>query len=198
MKVPDAIQCGALRLSWQARGDRAGHCIETTIAGESTLLLESIETLPGLDESAEWPPSPTLANWHAERRGASQIFMAVGLAGKTHWSASIEVKKVSGTVSDSQSRREALPDTFSIAFDIAARLNRPPGFLGSHYRCAWARHVVDAATVELAPGVLLRCDEATTRWRLDNTTCTLVIEPHPIESDAFPQTARWRYSIDQA
>ena len=128
--------------------------------------------------------------------------MSVGLAGKTHWSASIELKKVSGTVSDSQSRNETAPDTFfdtfSITFDIAARLNRPPGFLGSHYRCARPCHVVDATTAELAPGVLLRCDDATTRLRFDNTTCTLVIEPQSIESDAFPQTARWRYWIEQA
>jgi hypothetical protein len=88
---------------------------EGVVPGEITSLLESIEG-SGTDD---WPPSPPLQSLHIEslpngRRAA----LLVGMAGRSHWSASIETVKESA----------------EILFDLACRHAATPKQIGSRYR----------------------------------------------------------------
>jgi hypothetical protein len=105
-----------LRVQFLWRHDRFGNVISVVNAGgESIALLESVEGTP----EDHWPPSPPLQSLSIEtlsdgRRAA----LLLGMAGGSHWSASVE-----------PSSGEA-----ALTFDLACRSARQPGILGSRYR----------------------------------------------------------------
>jgi len=217
--APEAYVAERTRFKREPRGDRFMHVVEIMIDGQYRPVLESVEPAFDGEPAADWPPSPPLKDWHFEERAAGAAFMAVGAAGKSHWSAAIEIArpatdKVSGTVFESEVRgresglvrhgarhtsastKKTVPDTFyRVRFDVAARLAGTPRFLGSRYQCPATCRCIDATCVALLPGVSLQCDPATTRVHLDESSGTLVIEPLPISATAWPQTIRWRYWI---
>lgn len=67
-------------------GDRYGHRIFWRDAeGDELLLLESVEGIAG-DVA---PPSPPLQQLHLQNIGGQPVALAVGMAGRLHWSSSM-------------------------------------------------------------------------------------------------------------
>src|SRR5262245_7741482 len=102
-----------IELIWQ--GDRFGHQITARSAdGAITPLLESLEGAA----TDDWPPSPPLQSLHIEPLPAGRTAaLLVGMAGRSHWSASIETTTGSA----------------EILFDLACRHTAAPARLGSRY-----------------------------------------------------------------
>ena len=99
-----------VRFFWQH--DRFAHELSLSDGEWTVPLLQSLE---GSADDA-WPPSPPLQSLHVESRGDMQVALAVGMAGASHWSASVEV------------------NSDGLRFDIACRVRGEPRALGSCYR----------------------------------------------------------------
>ncbi len=169
---------GAMRIAYQQQGDRFGHHI--VIAKKSGLitLLESVEGAP----DGPWPESPPLQELEVEPRGDQEVALLVGMAGASHWSASVEV------------------DTDQLRFDIACRTRDTATCLGSTYLVVNARLLPrpngtvliqshdEKTTVELTPH-----DDFSTRFKLLGDG-RLWIGPD-VEIDKTPTTVRWQYSL---
>jgi hypothetical protein len=108
------LPCGRLRVVFDQLSDRFGHRIEVFLNNEWVGVLESVE---GSDDD-DWPTSPALQTVHVEIRPAGSVALLVGMAGKSHWSASVAADEASGRV----------------VFDVACRVGRAPAWLGSSYR----------------------------------------------------------------
>src|SRR5262245_6823580 len=69
-------------------GDRISHVIEVSSAsGKTVSMLQSVEGLA----TEHFPPSPPLQNLSIEiMTGGRRAALLVGMAGRSHWSASIE------------------------------------------------------------------------------------------------------------
>ena len=106
----------ALRAEFLWHGDRFAHRISLIHrSGAIVPLLESLEGTPADD----WPPSPPLQSLTIENRtNGRTVALLVGMAGGSHWSASVET----------------LADAPELIFDVACRHNKRPTFLGSRYR----------------------------------------------------------------
>src|SRR5438045_2944877 len=103
----------SLVLKWHL--DRYYHAI--SLIGHSGRIMPLMESLNGLAED-EWPPSPPLQTLSIETLpDGRSVALLVGMAGRSHWSASIE--PVSGQA--------------KLIFDIACRHPGPPHWLGSRY-----------------------------------------------------------------
>lgn len=103
----------SLELRFRQHGDRQGHSLAWVREGQSTTMLESLE---GDDQSA-WPPSPPLQQLSIEQRETGDVALLVGMAGKSHWSLSVE----------------ALPDG-ALRFEAACRLSPAEAQLPAHAR----------------------------------------------------------------
>src|SRR5262245_31734029 len=105
-----------LRVEFFWTGDRFGHVVSLVdAAGNSEPVLESIDGRP--DEN--WPPSPPLQSLNFQSLPDGQrAALLVGMAGGSHWSASIE-PSVNGA---------------ELVFDMACRQATPAIWLGSRYR----------------------------------------------------------------
>jgi hypothetical protein len=105
-----------LRVEFVWRGDRFGHVISAIEEdGDQVPLVESVEGT----KAEDWPSSPPLQSLRIETlAGGRRAALLVGMAGRSHWSASVE--PVVGEA--------------ALVFDIACR--HPPGAqgLGSRYR----------------------------------------------------------------
>ena len=79
------------------------------------MLLASVE-----GTAAEpWPASPPFQQAHLESRpGGRQVVLLVGMAGSSHWSASVEID----------------PASDAALFDVACRMHGRADWLGSRYR----------------------------------------------------------------
>lgn len=145
-----------VRFVW--RGDRYSHVISLFSAtGEDTPILESIEGTADQD----WPDSPPLQSLHIEERaGGTKVALLVGMAGRSHWSASIE----------------AAPGEAKLIFDFACRHPTDVAWIGNRYRAlagATERIAIEpiAARVQIGAGSIHIEPEsqptqaATTRWQ---------------------------------
>ena len=118
----------ALRIRFTRERDRYAHAIlAVEPSGREHLLLESVEGTP----EDEFPPSPPLQSLSIEELAPGRrAALLVGMAGRSHWSASIE----------------AVPGIAALVFDIACRVANDPSLLYartsgpvslfSHYRSA--------------------------------------------------------------
>ncbi len=126
-----AADGGRLRLRFVRRDDRVHQTVEwfDAVAGEFVPLLESREG----ESSDVWPASPPLQQFLIESRGAAgQVALLVGMAGRSHWSLSVE----------------PLADRVGFRFDAACRLGGPPDWLGNTWRLAPERLLPE----RLSPG----------------------------------------------
>ncbi|HEY4310769.1 MAG TPA: hypothetical protein VGN12_15065 [Pirellulales bacterium] len=228
MKIPDPLVAGTLRIVWLPRGDRLGQRLEWVSHdenGEHAMpLWESIDQVPDANAGEDWPASPPLTDWHLEERGSERVIMAVGRAGRSHWSVAITAtaalsqhhEAVSGLPAATDAPRTftpgggpphslrmpgpgetpaPTPQPPRLQFDIACRAAEAPTRIGSRYRILAPCHVIDDAHIELAPGVILSVDRETSRLELDESSATVLIEPASPQLRAWPQTVRWRYEF---
>ncbi|MEK6239181.1 MAG: hypothetical protein N2C14_31065 [Planctomycetales bacterium] len=111
---------GALRLRFFQEGGRFAHAlfladdangIDAKNANDEPLMV-SVEG----DADLIWPPSPPFQDLLVESIGQGRAAMLVGMAGKSHWSASFETRE----------------NGFFV--DVACRVKQSPEQLGSAYR----------------------------------------------------------------
>jgi len=167
-----------LRIAYQHRGDRYGHRVVVAGPGGLTTLLQSVESVGDVT----WPESPPLQEFEVEPRGDQEVALLVGMAGASHWSASVEV------------------DSDELRFDVACRTRDIAAHLGSTYLAGDAGWMVrpDGAVaisshdgnfaMELTPH-----DDFSTRVKLLGDR-RLWIGPD-VEISKTPTTVRWQYSI---
>jgi hypothetical protein len=121
----------SLRVDFDRNQDRWRHRIflmlpEGSAAATTLLLFESLE---GTSEE-DWPASPPLQFVSIETRPTKPpVALLMGMAGGSHWSASIEQH----------------PAEQMLRFDIACRAGGEPKQLGSRYRIASRVSVVQAS-----------------------------------------------------
>jgi hypothetical protein len=108
------LTCGRLRVVFDQLSDRTGHRIEVLRNDAWISVLESVEG----SADDDWPKSPALQTVHVEARPTGSVALLVGMAGKSHWSASVAADEASGRV----------------VFDVACRVAREPEWLGTTYR----------------------------------------------------------------
>ncbi len=147
-----------LRLEFIWLVDRYGQRISLIDPdGATQPLLESIEG----SAHENWPPSPPLQSLTIEELKIRPVAMLLGMAGNSHWSASMET----------------VADKAAFIFDIACRHAANPGTLGSRYRrlspladirlsaleCRDTTVSEAGDIVEITP--LFVTHEGTSRWR---------------------------------
>jgi hypothetical protein len=159
---PPEIAGTALRVRFVRLADRYSHVIDVRDGGDWRTVLESVE---GSADDA-WPTSPPLQDVHIEQRpDGLQVALAVGRAGRSHWSLSIALD----------------PASEAIEIDAACRTSERPGWLGSTYRSLWGEGIA----MEALEGVEKTADGGTGTISL---RACLVVE-------SGNQTIRWRYRI---
>jgi hypothetical protein len=156
----------ALRLVFVWRGDRFGHLIASRRpGGDWQPLLESVEGTAADD----WPPSPPLQSLSIERLGHDRLAaLLVGMAGRGHWSASME----------------AVQHEAKLVFDIACRHAGSPGWLGSRYR--WLVGPLDRSPLAITAIEGVMGVEGVNREEM-----TIRPSPQPVARGP----ARWRFEL---
>jgi len=165
-----------VRFAW--RQDRHCHTVSLLVDDRPIPVFESLEGT-NVDD---WPPSPPLQQLSVEEvRPATQVALLVGMAGKSHWSISVE----------------PAADRAAFVFDVACRSRDAVERLGSGYLLFADRLATSGdhdATINLeGRSIQLRCDR-------DGQTVATVregplgprIEPATINPGG---TTRWRYMI---
>jgi hypothetical protein len=184
----ERLEAGRLQVQFARRGDRYAHEICLRRGGAWVAVLSSVEGTP--DDA--WPHSPPLQSLHVERRAdGRQVALLVGMAGKGHWSASVELD-----AAGEQAR-----------FEVACRVpTTVRGRLQSCYQVPGAE-VDDLITLEdgfvlihdahddAQIGAQIELDPQLARgrlWRPDPTT--IAIAP-TIAAAETAQTLRWAYVV---
>lgn len=187
-----AIVSGDLRVEFFRSADRVAH----RVLFRGVPIAESIEGTPDED----WPASPPFQEVHFERvqlktrREPGDIGFLVGMAGRSHWSASVEPRGPA-----------------SIAWEVACRLHGPPEWLGVRYRllvpCVQEREDTVLCRAKKFVPVVTRY----LRFTLDATTTkTIAISSEgefdlqgdelslrfPTDDGAYPRTQLLSYQID--
>ena len=166
-----------VRFTWA--GDRYCHCVSALDGEKRHPLLTAIAG----DDRSDWPASPPFQQVIGETRDTSRVALLVGMAGKSHWSASIE--------SPNQDPQ--------LTFDIACLAQQEPAWLGSSYR-------VDAEAVTLCTDSMVLdspagkarlriVTDASSPLDLDVQGRSAIIRV-AVERNGFaPQTLRWKYTV---
>jgi hypothetical protein len=132
MQNPKSIilEAGPLRIVFPWHVDRYAHEIWLRDGIDWIRVLASVEGSP---EEA-WPASPPFQSLEIADRAATPVALLVGMAGKSHWSASVEM--------DGRARL--------VRFEVACRVREGDvGTLGSTYRHCPGPVPCDALAVEL-------------------------------------------------
>ncbi len=190
-------------LSFARVGDRLSHAISRVGAsGNADIVLHSVEGTSADD----WPTSTALQNLSIEELTPNQpVALLVGMAGKSHWSASIE----------------RLPTGDGWLWDVACRFSTPPQFLGSTYQLPSVKEENRAG--EWSPTITLAgsSDPASLKLKIDEsfslrvtaiaipgktpgefTCCTLQASDGrfrlvpTLHATTGPTTFRWKYRIE--
>ncbi|HZZ72918.1 MAG TPA: hypothetical protein VFE24_11755 [Pirellulales bacterium] len=172
------LQTDALRLSFHRRQDRYAQRLAVAF-GESFIdLWESVDS-PRLlcnEQPEDWPPSPPWQDVHIETRSDGvEIALAVGQAGSSHWSLSVE----------------PVPGGQGLLFDVACRVKSLPRWLGNSYRriSTLGAHADLYALLDFAfaPSYeeLTRTETNRYEWRISPAVLT----------GPFPRTIRWQYQV---
>jgi hypothetical protein len=178
-----ALEGGGLRVRFRFAGDRYGH--EIWLADGSSW----VHALSSVEGNAQqiWPDSPPLQSLHLESGCDGQpIALLVGMAGQSHWSASIELDA----------------GTPRLHFDVACRVasGHSPS-LGSCYRGTWPLALGDAraatfmATNQPGRGVLIEANELIGDTHLRHSPDCVVIAPLATGDHDASRTIRWAYTI---
>ncbi|QGJ69844.1 Hypothetical protein PBC10988_15310 [Planctomycetales bacterium 10988] len=211
MDVPqeDSVEAwlysGKLALKFGWRQDRFFHTVHYLQDGNWQAWLESVEGGASAsstnEEEESWPTSPPFQYLSFETQELPQetatgekksepkkIALLVGMAGVSHWSASI------------------VPVVGGFAFDVACRVKEEPQLLKSTYRMLLPSGRVIAESSQKAECIARGRDSLqmslvgakelpATLTVKDGVTSTLEVEPAIPEKLELPITIRWRYSI---
>lgn len=109
------LAAGVVEVVFVREGDRWTH--EVRCRGAT--VCASVEGAWSAAGDPRWPASPALQEVTAAPPGARPALLAVGHAGRSHFSASVAVDPEAAD---------------SLVFEIACRVVEPPGWLGSTYR----------------------------------------------------------------
>jgi len=151
------------RVTFEWQQDRFRHTISlVSLDARSLPLFESIEGAA----SEDWPPSPPLQSLTIEDRSTGPVALLVGMAGGSHWSASIEA------TSEGELR-----------FDFACRHAQAPRWLGNSYRRLSQLHTLDTFGSVTAHLV----------WEATSGANLLTVTPTSAGKSAG--TTRWAYSL---
>ena len=170
---PTVLANDLWHVEFTRRGDRLAHVISQLVDGQARPLLSSIEGTP----SDEWPPSPPLQEVHFESRSGVELALPVGMAGKSHWSISIELCVATGR----------------LTFDVACRVRSVPEFLGSTYAILAPAGRDD---MHSEPNWKLEVEpiEGQVANQIGRSATELCITAGPT-IDRLPATVRWRYVL---
>jgi hypothetical protein len=173
-----AITSANLSVEFTRRGDRFAHRVLAADADDWVGLLESLEGAADDD----WPASPPWQEVHCEQRvGGVQVALAVGKAGKSHWSASFELDAAG-----------------SLTVDVACRAAAAPRRLCSTY-LLHGPFAIEAphGAARLAGRWLLQpgADEAASRIELGDSARSWSIGPMFDPAGDWPRTIRWKYLL---
>ena len=111
---PILITAGSVAVWFRWQGDRWGHEV---LGPRETRLWRSVEG-PGGSGDPRWPESPAWVSLSRLGPGEAAPLLAVGQAGRTHYSAVIAPDPV---------------EPEALRFDLAARIQEGPGWVGSTY-----------------------------------------------------------------
>ena len=162
--------------AWQ---DRIAHSVEIQQNGSSQIW-ESVEG----DDQQDWPPSPPFQNLSIQRIRESDVALLVGMAGKSHWSLSVDIDAERG----------------SIRFDVACRIAEPSDQLGSQYRTPAQVNISSPDQGAELTVAGRRCQlvlESTGRGESDllefNKGLLRIVATQQLAT--YPDTLRWKYSL---
>ena len=178
-----------LRVDFFKLADRYGHRLSVVVRDEADreALVPLAESIEGSSDDP-WPPSPALQSLSIEQlAGGCTAALLVGMAGRSHWSASIEVKP-----------EDALG---LIQFDFASRSPELPRSISCEYR------VFPGVEVILDPKIWLLL----LRWKnvlvvmkglhgCDKPDVVADIQPRfrfvlPVGALKAKETLRWSYNV---
>ena len=167
-----------LQLHWEQ--DRYHHHIDWISGDLVTRLLESTE-IAAEDLSAQ---RPVFQQVSVESRGLeSQVALAVGMGGQSHWSMSIET----------------VPESRTLVFDVACRVTTPFESLASCYQLLAPVSSVESRKCEfnvMGHPCQVEVDPSAKseklQLELSQSQLQLTVEPLDLE---VPRTVRWRYRV---
>lgn len=154
-----------VRVVFAREGDRWRHCVEFVKGECAENAWASVEGTPEM----LWPASPAIQECHLQEGPHGPCLLAVGQAGKSHWSLSVSRS----------------PNRTAVAFDIACRVRQSPEFLGSTYLAA--SETLASASVRLVTDSPHSCE-----------TLKQFVTPSPIIITKLPTTFRWQYRWELA
>lgn len=174
----DPLDETALRLELFWSRDRYRHRLLVGPLEQSACLLESS------DESwdHDWPSSPPLQQLSIEERETGRVALLVGMAGKSHWSASIEL----------------LTHPTTVRFDIACLAKPVPQRVGSRYFAKLPIDSVQSTRIDWSLDhrrYRLQIDDGTTAPSLARENDHISIVPPPSHSKEKSQTICWSYEV---
>jgi hypothetical protein len=159
------LETPSLQILFERCGDRFRHGIrmrEAPVAESSVWSCEG-----GLED--DWPRSPPMQSLHLELGpNGKQRAMLVGMAGRSHWSMSVEA--------------DAANDRF--LFDLACRVREIPPPLRSCYE--WQRQAGNGG-----PPILF---EPVPPLEMIQTPDRIVLQVVP-QNISLPATIRWQYTV---
>jgi hypothetical protein len=157
------LEAAGLRVRFFWHGDRFAHDIWMFDADQWICALTSVEGSPQDD----WPPSPPFQSLNVERRNDDFVALLVGMAGKSHWSASAAIDRL-------------LP---CVHFDLACRVSADCApQLSSTYRMAREGLPIIEPAGELGAAQVEFVGEI--------TRVSVPLSPH-----AAVRTIRWGYRL---
>ena len=158
----------ALRVDFIKLADRYGHELSAVIReGSAENVVPLCASVEGAGDDP-WPPSPPLQSLSIEKLAdGRKAALLVGMAGKSHWSASIA--EVAGFC--------------ELEFDYACRCDGPPARLGCEYRAA--PHI---ETIHDKPGVLLLQPAH---------GMMILIASHQLVPESEPSCGRFRFAASK-
>jgi len=166
------LEAAGLRVRFFWRDDRYAHEIWLLDGADWVRALESVEGTPVDD----WPASPPFQSVVVvdRRDDGRPVALLVGMAGKSHWSASAEID----------------PQVPCVSFDVACRVRGSRcGPLGSAYLSDANCFQGDALEIEPANQL------GPARLERDGTVVKIAVSASP---DAAPRTIRWGYRLARA
>jgi hypothetical protein len=164
-----------VRFAW--RGDRWAHTIEARDNGRAIWRLESQQT----GDDPNWPPSPALQSLQLTAvPGRGNVALLLGMAGSSHWSASVEADSVGE----------------QITFDIACRISTKPANLGSNYSLQMLEDGKTARTDGPRIELITSPESDAAQLSVETGEQKIVVRV-ATEQLSTPQTVRWRYFVMQ-